>query len=74
MTRYSIFTEYRRRNVDFDNLRVRLSGLDLKVIDKQDNSVVVEYDGNVREFRKKVEGVLKDIKRNDSTHVYINPN
>lgn len=75
MARYSIFTEYNKNKIDFNELRSRLGALELKIIDEEcgDNSVVIEYDGNIKEFREKVDGVLNSIKRNGAT-IYVDTN
>lgn len=73
MARYSIFTEFGHKRADFDYISGYLRGLDVKVLDTKDNSVVVEYHGNIREFRKLADWVLKDA-RNETTHIYISSN
>ncbi|MBI2448730.1 hypothetical protein HYV49_00355 [Candidatus Pacearchaeota archaeon] len=70
MARYTIFTEHGKPSVDFDHISGCLRGLDLKVLDTKDNSVVVEYDGNLSQFRRLADSVLNPM-RNETIRIYI---
>ena len=70
MARYCIFTEYRRKSIDFSDLRRKLSGLDMKVIGQKENRLVVEYDGNIGQFRELADYILNPMK-NETTRIYI---
>ena len=75
MARYSIFTEYNKDKIDFNELRNKLGALELKIIGEEcgNNSVVVKYDGNIKEFREKIDGIIKGIKRN-GVAIYVDAN
>ena len=83
MTTYSIFTEptpnreiSEKNRTDIKELELKLIALEIgDILKKQstDNSITINYNGNIQEFREKVEPVIKQIKRKSTKPIYLAP-
>ena len=80
MVRYSIFTEFdcseesRKKNkADLDALEEKLMQSNIHIIQRSQNSIVVEYGGNPKEFRAEVDNAISQIMRQSQMPIYKAP-